>query len=57
MAKCLLINVDVNSFIAIVVVNSYEILLLKNSFTRTFLILGLLAGSLINISAKRSLRS
>lgn len=50
-------NVDVNSFLAIVAVNSFEILLLKKSFSKIFRMLGLLAGSLMSISARRSFKS
>jgi hypothetical protein len=50
-------NVDENSFLAIVLVKSLLILLAKNSFSRVFLMEGLFAGSLISISAIKSFRS
>jgi len=50
-------NVEVNSFLAIVAVKSFEILLLKKSFSKILRILGLLAGSLISISASKSFKS
>ena len=50
-------NVDENSFLAIVAVRSLEILRDKNSFSRILRILGLLAGSLMRIRAKRSFNS
>ena len=49
-------KVDVNSFLAIVAVKSFEILALKKSFSNIFLMLGLLDGSLMSMSANKSLR-
>ena len=50
-------KVEVNSFLAIVAVRSFEILLERNSFSRIFRMLGLLAGSLISMSASKSFKS
>lgn len=54
---CFLMKVSENSFFAIVLVRSFEIRLLKNSFSKIFLIEGLFWGSLINISASKSFKS
>jgi hypothetical protein len=40
-----------NSFLAIVIVNNFEIRFDRNGFSKIFLILGRFCGSLINISA------
>jgi len=50
-------NVFENSFFAIVVVSSFDILLDKKSFSRILRMLGLFTGSLISISAIISLSS
>lgn len=57
MAKCRLINVEVNSFLAIVAVSSLEMRFDRNSFSRIFLIDGRLFGSLISMSASKSFKS
>jgi len=54
---CCFTNLGENSFLAMVLVNNFEILFDKNSFSRIFLIDGLLEGSLINISASKSFKS